>query len=98
MQDVEVEPDSLIAQVMRTTSIHTSSGHHQAVKTLGAGLRVVGVASDGIIEALELPGYPWLIAVQWHPEVTAAYDTTQQSLFDALVKQAVATRPAAVAG
>ena len=96
MQDIEVEADSLIAEVMSTTSIHTSSGHHQAVKTLGAGLHVVGLASDGIIEAIEMPDYPWLIAVQWHPEVTAGYDATQQALFDALVKQAIANRLAAM--
>ena len=90
MQEVHVEPDSLIAEVMGTTRLTTSSGHHQAVKALGAGLRVVAVAGDGIIEALELDSYPWLIAVQWHPEVTAEHDPTQQALFDALVQAAAA--------
>ena len=36
MQDVHVEPDSLIAEVMGKTALHTSSGHHQAVRDLGA--------------------------------------------------------------
>ena len=88
MQDVEVEADSLVAQVMSTTSLQTSSGHHQAVKELGGGLRVVAMAADGIIEALEMPGHPWLLAVQWHPEVTAERDSTQQAIFDALVEKA----------
>ena len=96
MQHVEVEADSLIAQVMGTTSMYTSSGHHQAVRAVGEGLRVVGVATDGIIEALELPGHPWLIGVQWHPEVTAERDPTQQALFDALVKHAIERRRDAV--
>ena len=72
MQAVHVESDSLIAEVMGVTALRPSSGHHQAVKDLGAGLRVSAVAADGIIEALEAPDHPWLIAVQWHPEVTAA--------------------------
>ncbi len=88
MQEVHVESDSLIADVMGLTKLHTSSGHHQAVKDVGAGLRVVASAADGIIEALERPGHPWLIAVQWHPEVTAARDPSQQALFDALVAKA----------
>ncbi len=88
MQDVEVEADSLVAQVMSTTSLQTSSGHHQAVKELGGGLRIVAMAADGIIEALEMPGHPWLLAVQWHPEVTAERDSTQQAIFDALVEKA----------
>lgn len=88
MQDVHVEPDSLTAEVMGKTALETSSGHHQAVRALGVGLRVVAEAEDGIIEALESPDHPWLIAVQWHPEVTAAHDKSQQALFDALIAKA----------
>lgn len=88
MQAVEVEAGSLIAQVMATTRLRASSGHHQAVKRLGAGLRVTGRAADGIIEALEKPDYAWLLAVQWHPEVTAHRDPSQQAIFDALVQKA----------
>ena len=88
MQEVHVESDSLIAEVMGLTVLRTSSGHHQAAKAVAPGLRVVATAADGIIEALEKPGYPWLIAVQWHPEVTAGHDRSQQALFDALVQKA----------
>ena len=88
MQEVHVEPDSLMAEVMGKTTLRTSSGHHQAVRKLGAGLRIVAEAEDGIIEALEAPAHPWLIAVQWHPEVTAAHDKSQQALFDSLVAKA----------
>ena len=45
-------------------------------------------AADGIVEALELNDHPWFMAVQWHPEVSAAEDATQQYLFDDLVKAA----------
>lgn len=88
MQDVNIEPNSLAAQVMGTTDVQTTSGHHQALKDIGDGLRVVGTAPDGIIEAVEMPEHRWLLAVQWHPEVTAMKDSTQQALFDALVAKA----------
>ena len=94
MQDVSVDADSLLAEVMGTTELHTTSGHHQAVKDIGRGLRVVGMAADGIIEALETDDHPWLLAVQWHPEVTADADPTQQALFDALVAKARQRQPA----
>jgi len=48
----------------------------------------VAHAPDGTIEGVEMPGCPWCIAVQWHPEITAAEDPIQQRLFDALVRQA----------
>ena len=41
-----------------------------------------------MIEAVEMREHPWLVAVQWHPESTAAEDATQQRLFDALVAAA----------
>ena len=88
MQDLRIEPDSLLAEVMGTTALRTASGHHQAVKDVGEGLRVVCRATDGIIEALEMPANEWLLGVQWHPEVTADHDPTQQALFDALVCKA----------
>ena len=98
MQEVHVESDSLIADVMGLTALRTSSGHHQAIRDLGDGLRVVAAAADGIIEALEMPGHPWLVAVQWHPEVTAVGDASQQALFDALVVKAGERRHERVLG
>ncbi len=85
--EVTLDADSLIAEVMDTTRVTASCHHHQAIAHLGDGLRVVGRAADGIVEALELDG-AFLLAVQWHPEDTAADDRSQQRLFDALVNRA----------
>jgi gamma-glutamyl-gamma-aminobutyrate hydrolase PuuD len=45
-----------------------SSRHHQAVKRLGRGLRVVSLSDDGLIEAVELPRRRFALGVQFHPE------------------------------
>ena len=84
---VTLDRDSLLAEVMDATTVTASCHHHQAIATLGDGLRVVGRAADGIVEALEIDG-AFLLAVQWHPEDTAADDPAQQRLFDALVRRA----------
>jgi gamma-glutamyl-gamma-aminobutyrate hydrolase PuuD len=84
---VTLESESLVAEVMDSTRVTASCHHHQAIAHLGDGLRVVGRADDGIVEALELDG-AFLLAVQWHPEDTAADDRAQQRLFDALVNRA----------
>ncbi len=42
--------------------------HHQAIARLADGLTVTGRAPDGMIEAVELVGRPFLVGVQWHPE------------------------------
>jgi putative glutamine amidotransferase len=87
VHEITLAPDSLLADVMDTTRVTASCHHHQAIARLGDGLRVVGRASDGIVEALELDG-AFMLAVQWHPEDTAADDRAQQRLFDALVRRA----------
>ncbi|MEV3912438.1 gamma-glutamyl-gamma-aminobutyrate hydrolase family protein [Streptomyces canus] len=43
--------------------------HHQAVDRLGEGLLASAHAPDGTVEAVELPGPPWVLGVQWHPEM-----------------------------
>jgi gamma-glutamyl-gamma-aminobutyrate hydrolase PuuD len=85
--EVTLDAGSLVAEVMDSTRVTASCHHHQAIAHLGDGLRVVGRAADGIVEALELDG-AFLLAVQWHPEDTAADDRAQQRLFDALVNRA----------
>ena len=64
------------------------SWHHQAIDRVAANLRVVARAPDGVVEACEMAEHPWLVGVQWHPELTAATEQSQQRLFDELIEQA----------
>lgn len=50
--------------------IVVNSNHHQGVdpKHLGAGLTVVALAEDGMVEALELDAPQLVLGIQWHPE------------------------------
>jgi putative glutamine amidotransferase len=82
---VDIAGDALVAEAMGGTRVDTVSWHHQAVDRLGAKLRPVAWAADGVVEAMELDGNPNLLAVQWHPELSAAEDPAQQGLFDRLV-------------
>lgn len=83
--DVDVDADTLIAAAMGEARVGIVSWHHQAVDRLGEGLRAVAWSADGVVEAVELDGNPNLLAVQWHPELSAADDPTQQGLFDRLI-------------
>jgi putative glutamine amidotransferase len=81
---VDIEANSLLADATGATRVIASCHHHQAVAKLGDGLRMTARAADGIVEGVEHDD-AWLLAVQWHPEDTAAKDAEQQRLFDALV-------------
>ena len=48
-----------------------NSGHHQCVSSVGEGLKVTAMSSDGVIEALEKKdskGNRFFLLIQWHPE------------------------------
>ena len=95
-QHVDLDPSCLVARVVGTSSLEVNSIHHQAVRTLAPGLRAVGWADDGVVEAIEHEDPAWpLLAVQWHPEsLGAADDGPSRALFRALV-DAAAERPSA---
>lgn len=95
---VEVAPGSRLAAILGRTRVEPVSHHHQAVRRAAPGLHIVAQAPDGVIEGLEMPSHPFLIAVQWHPERTAAEDAAQQRLFDALVDAAKEAPAKAAAG
>lgn len=85
---VKIKTGSRLAKILGRDQFDATSWHHQALRGTAAGFEAVAHAPDGSIEAIEMPDHPWLIAVQWHPELSAASDPLQQKLFDAIVEQA----------
>jgi len=67
---VRVAPGSLVRRVLGADDVRANTLHHQAVDPLGLGrgVEVTGVANDGVIEAIEVPGES-VVGVQWHPEL-----------------------------
>ena len=59
---INVEPDSHLHRALGVREIDVSSFHHQAIGTVGDGLRVSARADDGVVEALEADG--WVLAMQ----------------------------------
>ena len=65
---VRLQAGSLVAACLGETEARVNSFHHQAVDRLGSGLRSVGWAEDGTVEAIEAVDRRFTIAVQWHAE------------------------------
>lgn len=82
---VDILPGTRLAAICGPVC-ETVSWHHQAVRKTAPGLVIAARASDGIIEALEKPDHPWFVALQWHPEMSAAEDPVQQALFNEFVQ------------
>ncbi len=92
LHPVRLAEGSGLALLYGRGELEVQSWHHQAVDRLGRGLRAVGWAADGTVEALEVPGESWLLAVQWHPELDAESRRPGHPLFGALTRLAAAGR------
>ncbi len=90
---VTIKPQSQLAEILGSTEVAVNSLHHQGVKTLSNQLEALAWATDGLLEAASLPGHPFGLAVQWHPEWMPD-DQRMQSLFDAFLDAANAYRAA----
>lgn len=83
---IDVRDGSLLAAIAKTTGrIEVNSHHHQSIRKLAPGMIAGGVAPDGLIEEIELPEYPFLIGVQWHPEYMVETDHAAKNLFKSFV-------------
>jgi len=85
---VTIDPEAALATILGGTVFNVNSAHHQTVKELGSGLKAVAYASDGVIEALEMPDHSFCLSVQWHPEAMVPTATEMWPLFKAFVDAA----------
>jgi CTP synthase len=90
----ELTPGSLAQQVYGTNLIHERHRHRYEFNCLYErtltehGLRISGRSPDGkFVEIAELPGHPWYVAVQFHPEFKSK-PTRPHPLFAAFVRAA----------
>ena len=87
---VTLAEGSRLAEISETQRLaNVGSYHRQAVLKLGRNLRITATGPGGVVEAVEgnAPGDPWLVAVQWHPEL-AVGNEQQQKLLRAFVREA----------
>lgn len=65
--DVRTVPGTRLSSLIGESS-DAQCYHHQAIDRLGEGLVVSARDTDGVIEAVEVPGEAFVLGVQWHPE------------------------------
>ncbi|MCD4673510.1 MAG: gamma-glutamyl-gamma-aminobutyrate hydrolase family protein [Anaerolineaceae bacterium] len=84
---VKAQPDSRLVQIIGSQKFEVNSLHHQGLREVASDLRAVAWAPDGVVEAVELPGHPFGLAVQWHPECIPD-SAESRALFAAFVRAA----------
>ncbi len=85
---VALDPGGPLVKLYGARELDVATWHHQEVGRLGRGLRPVAHAPDGVIEAIVHEDHPFVLGVQWHPELQVRAEPVQRRLFERLVERA----------
>jgi len=104
-QECVLEPDSIVRRIYGQDRIMERHRHryevnnHYLPRLKAAGLRASGTsAQDKLCEMIELPGHPWFVGCQFHPEFTST-PRDGHPLFKAFVQAALTSaRPEQASG
>jgi len=96
-QEVSLVDGSLAATVYGDSTIHERHRHRYEVnnnyrqRLEEAGIRFSGLSVDDLVEMIEIPGHPWFVASQFHPEFTSN-PRDGHPLFASFIKATVQAR------
>lgn len=85
---LDLEPATLLAEVLGPEALRVNSFHHQAVGETAPGWRVSARAADGVVEAIEDPSGAFRVGLQCHPEHMIHHEPRLLRLFGRFVAEA----------
>jgi putative glutamine amidotransferase len=85
---IRVEPGSRLHEALDAEEAEVDSFHHQALDRVASELTVVARAPDGVVEAVELDGDGYVLAVQWELQEEWRVDRRFLAPFAQLVEAA----------
>jgi putative glutamine amidotransferase len=86
---VTLKHDTKLYEILGVDTLNVNSMHHQGICNVAPSAKVGAVASDGRVEAIEIPNKRMILAVQWHPEYLNKEDTPSKKLFSLLVEKSL---------
>ena len=90
--EVRLAAGTRLQRALAMDRIPVNSMHHQGIRTLAPALVPSAIAPDGLIEAAESPTAPFLVGVQWHPEVFELTDPHTGHVFREFIDASVRHR------
>jgi putative glutamine amidotransferase len=90
VHEAALTPGSLLAKICGQRTLGVNSTHHQGVIEPAKPFVATAIASDGMVEAMELkPAWaaklPFLLSVQFHPERLVQIHARYRNIFSAFV-------------
>ncbi len=85
--EVLINDDTPLGRLLNKDFIKVNSYHHQGIKDLAPDLKVMALApDDSLTEAVFLPEYRFVWAVQWHPEFSYKTDADSLDIVKAFIQ------------
>lgn len=85
--NVRVESESRLAKILDADVVDVNSLHHQVIQKTAPSLKALAFSPENLVEAVELPGHPFGLGVQWHPE-SLQHMKPHRDIFHAFVESA----------
>ena len=84
--EIRVFPQTRLSALFPSGRFCVNSFHHQVINKLAEGFVVMGQSNDGVIEAFESTTYPYMVGIQWHPEMLW-HESSMDDLFKDFINQ-----------
>jgi putative glutamine amidotransferase len=75
---INIEPGSPLHELLGVEVLPVNSSHHQGIDGLSPELTPMARAEDGLIEAVYMKGRAFVWALQWHPEMAPAEESSRK--------------------
>jgi putative glutamine amidotransferase len=89
---ISIAPGSRLREALGVDEIEVDSFHHQALDRVAGDLKVVARAPDGVVEAVEMNGSGYVLAVQWELQEEWRVDRRFLEPFSQFVREAAAAK------
>lgn len=89
VHSVNITPNTPLYDILGQSELRVNSYHHQAVKELSPKLAAMAYSEDGLVEGVYMPDKKYIMAVQWHPELSYLKDKNSMLIFESFIKACI---------
>lgn len=86
IHSVTISGGTPLHALLDRSEIRVNSYHHQAVKKLSPKLLPMAYSEDGLVEGVYMPDKKYIMAVQWHPELSFLSDNNSMLIFRSFIE------------
>jgi putative glutamine amidotransferase len=85
LHPVTLKSGSRLERLVGAPRMLVNTFHREAVVELTNAVEATAHAEDGIVEAIEVPGHPFALGIQWHQELFVGSDHPGNAIFAGLI-------------